>query len=263
MAKLVYIGGYGHSGSTLLEYLMTANPQVMACGEVVNFRVGMRTKKCSCGRLAEDCPVWSILLNQTLSKYRHEEVALALLQHASGKHAIVIDSSKTAWRDAAAPFRLRHRLGQNFLLVHIVRDPRAVCWSLLERGRRMNESSYRGLRCITAGVAWLYANLVCELFGWIYPKQYHRIRYEDLARSLQPTLLELLRKVLPAAEWRFERLKTSDNRHQLFGNRMRWSRQLSLSDIREDDAWQTNMPITYRRLVINLCWALCHRYDYR
>ena len=26
MTKLVYIGGYGHSGSTLLEYLLAASP---------------------------------------------------------------------------------------------------------------------------------------------------------------------------------------------------------------------------------------------
>ena len=36
MAKLVYIGGYGQSGSTLFEYLMTANPDAVACGEIVN-----------------------------------------------------------------------------------------------------------------------------------------------------------------------------------------------------------------------------------
>ena len=34
LAKLVYIGGYGRSGSTLLEYLLTTSPEVVACGEV-------------------------------------------------------------------------------------------------------------------------------------------------------------------------------------------------------------------------------------
>ena len=32
MTKLVYIGG-GHSGSTLLEYLLAASPETVACGE--------------------------------------------------------------------------------------------------------------------------------------------------------------------------------------------------------------------------------------
>jgi len=33
--RLIYIGGYGHSGSTLLEYLLAASPEVVACGEGV------------------------------------------------------------------------------------------------------------------------------------------------------------------------------------------------------------------------------------
>ena len=36
MTKLVYIGGYGHSGSTLLEYLLAASAEVIACGEVAS-----------------------------------------------------------------------------------------------------------------------------------------------------------------------------------------------------------------------------------
>jgi hypothetical protein len=36
VTKLVYIGGYGHSGSTLLEYLLAASPKVVACGEVAS-----------------------------------------------------------------------------------------------------------------------------------------------------------------------------------------------------------------------------------
>jgi hypothetical protein len=36
VTKLVYIGGYGHSGSTLLEYLLAASPKVIACGEVAS-----------------------------------------------------------------------------------------------------------------------------------------------------------------------------------------------------------------------------------
>ena len=113
MTKLVYIGGYGHSGSTLLEYLMTACPEVIACGEVVNSRRDQaRMRKCSCGKLAKECPVWGTLFDQSLKldRWRHEALDLALLQQISDSHSIMVDSSKTARRDAAAPFRLRHTL---------------------------------------------------------------------------------------------------------------------------------------------------------
>ena len=62
MTKLIYIGGYGHSGSTLLEYLMAGSPAVLACGEVVSSICERDSKKkekiCSCGRAADMCPVW-------------------------------------------------------------------------------------------------------------------------------------------------------------------------------------------------------------
>ena len=59
VAKLVYIGGYGRSGSTLLEYLLTTSPEVVACGEVErHLRRFGRYKICTCGRRLKKCPVW-------------------------------------------------------------------------------------------------------------------------------------------------------------------------------------------------------------
>ena len=59
MTRLVYIGGYGHSGSTLLEYLLAASPEVIACGEVASVRRERgRKAKCTCRRDIKDCPVW-------------------------------------------------------------------------------------------------------------------------------------------------------------------------------------------------------------
>ncbi len=57
MTKLVYIGGYGRSGSTLLEYLLTQQPTVVACGEVERHlrRFGKR-KICTCGRRLKTVP---------------------------------------------------------------------------------------------------------------------------------------------------------------------------------------------------------------
>jgi hypothetical protein len=113
MTKLVYIGGYGHSGSTLLEYLMTANPEVIACGEIVNARRDwQKTRKCSCGQSAESCPVWGPLFNESVKAVRrnHTALVLALLHQVADHYAIIVDSSKTAWSHALAPFKLRRNL---------------------------------------------------------------------------------------------------------------------------------------------------------
>jgi len=260
MTKLVYIGGYGRSGSTLLEYLMSANPEFVACGEVARAARDRTMKKnCTCSARVEDCPLWGEFL--TSDRRRHEDLTLALLQRVGPTHAAMIDSSKTAWRHVLAPFRLRGKLGVDFLLIHLVRDPRGVCWSAIKKpgGRKMpvNEP----VLCCTTALGWSIDNLACELFGRLYPEQYMRLRYEDFVASPRATLDRLLQRMVPGTKWHAETLSMTENRHQLYGNRMR-GKPLTLADVKEDRAWQTDMPASYRRLVSPLSFILRARYNY-
>ena len=132
MAKLIYIGGLGRSGSTLLERLLTADAKVVACGEVArHLQRRKAAKTCSCRRPIALCPVWNAFCHKrdALKDWDHRRLTLAMLDHVSRDFSVMVDSSKTAWGSAPMPFRLRHELGDNFLLVHLVRDPRGVCWS--------------------------------------------------------------------------------------------------------------------------------------
>ena len=145
MTRLVYIGGYGHSGSTLLEYLLTGSPDLVGCGEVVSCirrgvkaRTALKNKACSCGQKAKSCSVWSGIYASDESPigWTHDRLVRASLQHLEGQYAGMVDSSKTAWGVLRSPFRLRREMGPNFHLVHLVRDPRAVFWSVLKQKSR-------------------------------------------------------------------------------------------------------------------------------
>jgi hypothetical protein len=267
MTKLVYIGGYGRSGSTLLEYLLTASPKAVGCGEVAAVvRRGPTSKRnCTCGRAAKQCPVWRVfdpIIPATQSGWTHTQLSLALLEQFSNRYAIIIDSSKTSWDAAGAPFSLHRRLGADFFLVHIVRDPRAVCWSSILRGeRRASWLTSHVLRSAWTTLGWWAANLTCEIFGRCYPKQYIRVRYEDLARAPKETLRRLFERVLSGQDIEIGEPGRSDNRHQLYGNRMR-HRLLSLADIAEDERWKVAMPRGRQRLVSCLSWPLRRRYGY-
>jgi hypothetical protein len=265
LTKLVYIGGYGHSGSTLLEYLLATHPKVLACGEVASaVRERGRKERCTCGRLAKDCKVWGPLQisPQAADGLTHEELALALLDRASETYAIMVDSSKTPWRQARAPFRLRRDLGNRFFLLHIVRDPRGVSWSAVKKAGRQGTRPLAALRSAAAALGWSLANLACELFGRRYPEQYVRLRYEDLAQDPNAVMQRLFRVLLPGAEWRPEDIGSGDNRHQLYGNRLR-AHSLSLAEIKEDSAWKSDMPGSQRELVAALSFPLRVRYGYR
>ena len=264
MTKLVYIGGYGHSGSTLLEYLLAASPKAVACGEVASvLRDRDRKGKCTCRRPINECPVWGPLFASpdTLEGMSHEDLSRALLAQDRDEHAILIDSTKTAWRSAIVPFRLASALGGDFTLVHLVRDPRAVAWSGVKKAGRRGTHPLLPLRSASAALGWWVANLGCELFASQYPDRYMRLRYEDLARAPRDEIQGLFAKLVPGSEWPAEAIGGCDNRHQLYGNRMR-AANLSLAEVREDAAWQRDMPRLYRVFVSLLTAPLRWRYDY-
>jgi len=264
MTKLIYIGGYGHSGSTLLEYLFTGCTELVACGEVASvIRDRLKKKQCTCGRRSEACPIWGQVLSSdaSLSEKTHEALTLALLARAEKRYDLMVDSTKTASDHVLAPFRLRRALGEDFLLVHLTRDPRAVAWSAIKKTERRNMTVNRPLYCARVALAWSAANLACELFGLLHPKQYLRLRYEDLVAEPRETSDQILQRMLPGAKWHPETLGVTDNRHQLYGNRMR-GRPLALGDVKQDCAWETEMPASYRRLVSPLSALLRFRYGY-
>jgi hypothetical protein len=264
VTKLVYIGGYGHSGSTLLEYLLAAVPEVTACGEVASaVRERGRKAKCTCLHLAKECPVWGPLQSSSasLDGWSHERLALALAERLDGPGAVMVDSSKTPWRSVAVPFRLSRKLGPDFVLVHLVRDPRAVAWSAVKKSSRQGTRPLMGLRSSLAALGWSAANLACESFGRRHPENYIRLRYEDLVQDPESVMRGLVTKIMPGAGWRAEEIGAHENRHQLYGNRMR-AKSLSLGEIKEDVAWRHDMPASYQSLVAALTVPLRKRYGY-
>lgn len=60
-SPVLYIGGWGRSGSTLLECLLSELDGVTVLGEVVHLAErGIRlNERCACGEAFHDCPFWS------------------------------------------------------------------------------------------------------------------------------------------------------------------------------------------------------------
>src|SRR5262245_5883035 len=270
MTKLIYIGGYGHSGSTLLEYLMPGSPEVLACGEVAScVRAGPTYKrKCSCGRKAQKCPVWGFFCSPSSSpvSWTHIRLLHALDKKVAVGYSAIIDSSKTAWGSLTRPFRLKRQFGSEFMLVHLVRDPTAVCWSVLKQKNRKADREGRSvphylLRCIWVVVGWYLANLSSDLFGLIYPRHYVRVRYENLAREPAKILNKLFERLLPGAHWSAAGVGCRDNRHQLHGNKARL-RHIPIEDVKEDLKWKVEMPSEYSKVVLPLSYLMRLRYGY-
>lgn len=196
-----------------------------------------------------------------VAHWSHEALDAKLVDQAHPNGACVVDSSKTAWRVAATVSNLQRRYADDFRLVHIVRDPRAVCWSLLKKYRRPEAGSNDVALSIGTTLGWLCANLACELFRRKHPNLYTRVRYEDLASDPVAVTHKVLKSISPSAHWDAGAVGTHDNRHQLYGNRMR-RKPLNVREIRVDDNWKKEMPDRLRRIAGSISWPLRARYGY-
>ncbi|MGH6748183.1 MAG: sulfotransferase, partial [Methyloceanibacter sp.] len=187
---------------------------------------------------------------------------LALLDHVSSDYSVMVDSSNTSWGSGLVPFRLRKKLGRDVLLIHLVRDPRAVCWSTLRtlHKHKHKEPGTELGRYLRTVFGWMGANLACEAFGFLHSDRYLRIRYEDIVRSPQVTLPSIF-EAADLEPARFDHAVASDNRHQLHGNSVR-REPLLLATLNEDVAWKAQMPGFFRRLTVVLTVPFFLKYGY-
>ena len=70
LKTIVYIAGYGRSGSTLLERILATHHSIEGLGETSSiFRsLSQEDAYCSCGDLVLQCPVWG----PTLSHFQRQ-----------------------------------------------------------------------------------------------------------------------------------------------------------------------------------------------
>lgn len=195
MTKVLYVGGYGRSGSTLLDVLLGNHPRILGGGELeLLFRDLARGGHCSCGAGYRACELWGNVLadleasipgfdptkvaptlartESTLGRYRQIGGRAASLDlygqvwtqvfASAARHArvdLVVDSSKSSRGSSRRLVELARRTDLEIAVVHLIRDPRAVLYS--ERSRGNNDLIEAcGQRSRSVGGAWR------PLFGW-------------------------------------------------------------------------------------------------
>ncbi|MFI7444422.1 sulfotransferase [Nonomuraea indica] len=288
-ARVVFLGGLGRSGTTLLERLLGELPGVAPLGEVVHLwaRGVLGAEPCGCGEPFPDCPFWREVgerafggwsgalatrlldLRQRVDRtrrvlrIRHPDLATYVRAYrrvydaaaATAGARVVIDSSKHA--------SLAHCLaagGVPVHVVHVVRDPRAVAHSWRrtvarpEDGRPMT----RWGPARTA-VHWSAQNLALDLLAR-RGAQVTRLRYEDLVTDPRPTLGALAHRLGLPAELPFVTGSTArlTRAHTASGNPMRFT--VGPVGLALDESWRSG---PHRGLVAALTWPLRCRYGYR
>jgi hypothetical protein len=196
---VIYIGGYGRSGSTLLELALSNHPDVVGLGEVSYFaRESAVGGTCACGLVLACCPFWRQAVASTrLAPEQipaHGTAATSLLRAAATVAGAthVVDSSKTTRHAVRRPRALARSLPVHF--VHLVRSPTAVQRSAAggtnqqrERGHVAGSSVARRWR---ATLGWVVANRVAGRIGRRAASQF--VTYESFLADPDGTVLAIL-----------------------------------------------------------------------
>lgn len=297
--KILYISGYGRSGSTLLDIALGHHPQLLGSGEIMALTrySWPNNEYCACGAALQSCPFWAEVMTRwtggqasAVLDYRreqpHVESILGLrrltrgltpgwwtrriaeptaalfrtLSSRSGK-PIIVDSSKLPGRGLA----LLSTPGLDVHVVHLVRDPRAVVWSMSKKIRRQVEAGVQKellpKASLYIALRWLIVNLATErLVARVGRGRSLRIRYEDFVTNPAVALEQILGMMKLSAAGLPDGVHAPLHpQHQAAGSRHRMQKQLT---IKNDGGWQEEMPVFKQWLVATCCAPLLRRYGY-
>ena len=151
-SKIIYIAGCGHSGSTLLDLLLSTHPDVCGLDEArmlvdddrrPQYTANAHDRICSCGKAIDRCAIWSPFLKQTQrtpneSFGKRYAMLLDIVRDVVGPDTVICDSSKhlPALHQLLSGIRKGDLHGirpDDLLVVHLVKDARAYTTSMKYR----------------------------------------------------------------------------------------------------------------------------------
>jgi hypothetical protein len=299
MAKIIYIAGYGRSGSTILDTLLGNHPLIFGSGELAHFFAEwLRDASCSCGEKLSDCLFWqevmdhlwatlpnlelvaakqvtrrieSSLRRLSIDSDAHNEFYCSLwkamtaaISQVSGKK-IIVDSSKSGRRCARRIQTLSRLCGLDVSVIHLVRDPRAVMWSTLRGSNRKLEADQPAALsggAYRALISWGMANASVHLTKATIPQlKLIRLKYEDVMGNP----VKELHKLGIFLDMNLEPVINSITEHCPLdpghGARGNRARRQGPIWLELDEEWKEALPNYARRLAL-LSWPLAHRYGY-
>ena len=216
---VVYLGGFGRSGSTLVERMLGAVPGWVNVGELVDLArsVARTDELCGCGVPFSACPVWTEVgdiafggwtedvldrltrLQRAAARQRHlprllgsplpASEALTELRAAYTRiyqavaevtgAEVIVDASK----GPALGQALAGAPGIDLRMLNVVRDPRAVAWSWNRRVDRPHVTSGDAqmwrIPAHRAAAQWSSLQVEMQAIAGLGGVRSTRLRYED------------------------------------------------------------------------------------
>lgn len=294
--KVLYIGGEGRSGSTVLERILATDPQTCAVGEAKYlFERGIGSGElCGCGQPVPECELWSVVGDRLVggwdsaegqelvrfftaldsprklpaavvgrgSQVRRARAVLSelypLIAEVSGCDVIIDSSKHPAWA-----YLLAGTDAVDLRVIHLVRHPSGVVQSWSRAVERPQANNGAGDQMMPA-----HSPVEVAVRWSIFNRLFHRlgrrsvptvlVRYEDYVDDLEGTLRACFGLFgLPYSSTPDE-MATG---HGIAGNPARFAR--GDAKITQDDRWVTELGNRTHRMVSALTWRTRSVYGYR
>ncbi|ACV64768.1 sulfotransferase [Desulfofarcimen acetoxidans DSM 771] len=271
--NVIYIAGYGRSGSTLLEMIIGSNNKIYPLGELTNFdTIKHKDKaKCSCGKYLKECEFWRNIikeydLNNKIAINGQKKLWALIFKNTPENIHYVIDSSKTARKNHFRPIRLAKLLGKNIYMIHIVRDGRGCIQSLIRGSNQKMENGEEPkiyFPVLRGTLGWMISNFSAHIFQILHKDKYLRIRYEDFTGDFENVMKKIGVFLDICFQEEIKRIKEANELptiHQISGNRLRSQRTISL---RTDDGWKNSFSSMNNIifLIFNYFFVKLYEYD--
>lgn len=296
--KIIGIGAWDRSGSTILAEILGSAPGVVSVGELNNLwdRGARQNRPCACGERFWDCPFWKPVMDRAFAGSEGRRLLEAVTEAAdhmtnhglikqrltgrigatadvymeglSRLHealaeatdgAAIVDSTKMPWHLDAT----ERVSGVELWLIHLIRDPRGVVNSHRKSLRYDTDSSApemmtRQTWAFTTA-GWVYRNLMLSAI-WGRQDTYLRLVYEDFCTEPRRTVSDLMRAMgLTPPPFESANQIVLRKGHSVSGNPVRFSR--GAVTIEADDAWRSELTPLIRGAVglVTLPFRLLYR----
>ena len=302
MARVLYLGGLGRSGTTLVERLLGELPGVRALGEVVHLwqRDVRDDERCGCGARFSACAFWRQVgerafggwgsvdvsrvhaLRDAVERTRHiprlagyAEAPAGVREYASfyarlyaaaaevAGARVVVDSSK----HSALAHVLRWADDVDLRVVHVVRDARGVAYSWTKTVARPETDGTDEMTRYSPARSALLWNAHNAAFGLLARRgvPVRRLRYEQFLADPRAGLRDLAAYAgIPVADADLDFL--GDGYADLSVGHSAAGNPMRFTvgrvPLRRDDAWWAALPPGQRRLVGAVCAPMLRAYGY-
>jgi hypothetical protein len=294
--KVLYIVGWGRSGSTLLDTLLGQIDGFVSTGELryVWERGVIGGWTCGCQRSVKTCPVWSEVLDAVAANRAEEARSIVQWQRQATRFRHTRRLLSRTANDVGSDDALRSyinvmqrlyaaigettgarvivdsskrpsdaaalTLAPNLQLhvVHLVRDPRAVAHSWRRTQPGIDRHGF-----VNSTISWVMWNLMSDGVRRRLPRRSMLVRYEAFADDPRTTLARIVelvgedpREVPPAAGSVFDVRET----HTVSGNPGRF--RSGPVEVRPDDEWRSHLGPARMMGATALALPLLRRYGY-